>query len=109
MDAITFAVSGVAMASIQGSELWSDPAKYEAGSDDAREAHRALHAASARKVGKGLSFPVTTTLVGARVIEDFCLTVGQSLVLYSGVEYRPEGRALLLLARRIAEAAGGRA
>ncbi len=106
---ISFAVSGTAMSGIEGSEIYHDPKKYDDDSQGARDAYAALRGAKARRVGKGVSYTVTTTEAGAETIKEFCLDVGSGFV--SGgtdAETRAEGRALLAVADRIQNLLAGR-
>lgn len=100
MTEFTFAISGVAMSTIEGSEIYSNPQNYDGGSQSAQDAYNALHSAKSRRVGKGRSHQVTVSREGAEALHEFCETVGQSY-LYGEPDDRTEGRALLVVARRI--------
>ena len=100
MADLVFAISGTAMSTIEGSEIYASPERYDGGSKAARDAYDALHSATVRRAGKGRSFQVTVTREGAQALREFCVDVGQSY-LYGEPDDRAEGRALLVVARRI--------
>lgn len=99
----TFAVSGMAMSVIDGSEIYSNPVNYDGGSQGAKDAMDGLRSAEVRRVGKGRSYRVTTTREGAETIEDYCRTVGESFLggTDDDPETRADGRALIIVADRI--------
>lgn len=100
MSDLTFAISGTAMSTIEGSEIYASPERYDGGSQSARDAYAALHSATSRRAGKGRSYQVSVTRQGAQALYEFCVDVGQSY-LYGDPDARAEGRALLVVARRI--------
>ncbi len=101
---ISFAVSGAAMGAIEGSEIYLDPKKYDDNSQGAQDAHTALRAAVGRRVGKGVSYTVTTTRAGALSILEFCADVGSTYLSNGDSDTRAEGRALVAVADRIEKA-----
>lgn len=98
---VTFPVSGKAMSTIEGSEIYYDPVKYDGGSDGARAAYAALHHAPGRRSGRGWTYTVTTTIEGAVCIEHYCRVVGETFAFETETDLRAEGRALLTVADRI--------
>lgn len=101
-EALTFRVSGSAMSTMQGSELTNNPVAYDGGSRGARDAYESLTHAHGKPCGKGWTYTVTTTRDGAAVIEDYCRTVGETFAMETEPETKAEGRALLLVADRVA-------
>lgn len=99
---IEFRISGKAMSTIEGSEIFYSPEKYDGGSQGARDAFHALRNMKHQRRGKGISYLVSTTPEGADAILDYCETVGSTFV-GGGVdpEAAADGRALLEVADRI--------
>jgi hypothetical protein len=103
-DDVTFAVSGSAMSSMEGSELVQRPHLYN-GEDSGIRAGKALQQATRRRAGKGWSYQVTCDREAAEEIRIFCEDVGSAFAGQAGYgedETRAEGRALLKVADRIA-------
>jgi hypothetical protein len=96
-----FQVSGQAMSMMEGSELMLDPVKYDGGTIGAHHAYSALIHAPGRRCGKGWTYTVDVTRLGAEVIEDYCRTVGDGLTGDGDPENHSDGRALLVVADRI--------
>lgn len=101
-DTFTFAVSGKAFSTIEGSELYWSPERYDGNSQGAQDAYTGLRESETRRIGKGLSYRVTTTRAGAETIEDYCRTVGETFAYETEPETRADSRALLVVADRIA-------
>lgn len=101
----TVRISGVAMSTIQGSELYCNAVRY-AGADSpdlpaVEEAVAGLQAAERRRAGKGWSYVADLSPAAAAVVEHYCRTVGETFAEESEPETRAEGRALLVVADRI--------
>jgi hypothetical protein len=94
-------ISGEAMLMIDGSELSNSPEKYDGGSIGAQDAFNSLRTTKARKAGKGWTYEVETSEAGARCIEDYCRTVGETFTGEPDPETRATGRALLKVADNI--------
>lgn len=92
---VKFRVSGKAMGIMEGSELTISPEKYNGGTPGAVDAFNALKGSLRRRMGKGYSYTVTTTVAGAQVIADYCWTVSTAYLHGSSdPEVRDDGRAL---------------
>lgn len=102
MSTVTFPISGKAFGVIEGSEIYYNPVKYDGGSQGARDAYEALQHPLGRPRGKGWTYLVTTTPEGAATIEHYCRTVGETFAMETEAETRADGRALLVVADRIA-------
>lgn len=100
-DKVTFLISGKAMDLIEGSSMYQQDSETDSAAN--REAHRALHDSIPRRVGKGWTNIVTTTLEGAEEIRWYCATVGSTFTMEPDPEMRAEGRALLKVAERVRE------
>lgn len=98
-------ISGVAMSTIEGSSLHQEPDKYVLQSDPdypaALRAGSALQSAYGRRAGKGWTYTVELDADAARILEDYCRTVGETFAGESEADIRAEGRALLVVADRI--------
>lgn len=101
---VGFRVSGVSMSTIEGSELYSSPQRYDGGTQGAKDIHMALHTARRSRRGKGWSYFLTTTREGAQTLENYCRTVGETFAGETEPETRAEGRALLATADQITKA-----
>lgn len=99
-------ISGVAMSTIEGSSLYQEPENYAARTDpdypDALRAGAALQSADRRRAGRGWSYVAELDPDAARVVEGYCRTVGETFANDSEPDTRAEGRALLVVADRIA-------
>jgi hypothetical protein len=98
---VEFNVSGQAWSVIEGSEIVLDAVRYDGGSQGAQDALRDLNAAEWQKVGHGKSLLVRTTVEGARCIERYCRTVGETFAYESEADTKSDDRALLIVADRI--------
>ncbi len=103
---LTVRISGVAMSTIQGSSLYQQPETYaspaDADYDDALRCGVALQHVAARRSGKGWTHTVELDHGAARILEGYCRTVGETFASESEPDIRAEGRALLVVADRIA-------
>lgn len=98
---IRIRISGTAFSTMQGSELYSSPERYDRGSEGSRDACAALQAAKRVAVGYGYSYWVELTKAAAETIAEYCHTVGETFAMEADRETRAEGRALLVTARKI--------
>jgi hypothetical protein len=107
-ETITYRISGTAMATIEGSELYQRPHLYTSEADPSYAASlragKALQQAESRRFGRGRSYLVTSDRAAADVIADYFETVGASFAGQMDLDTRAEGRALLSAAARIREA-----
>jgi hypothetical protein len=94
-------ISAQAMSTIEGSEIYYDPVKYDGGSQGAVDAQKAFRNAEAVKFGRGTSYVVLTTEEGAKTIADYCQTVGETFAGETEAKTKRDGRVLLTAARRI--------
>lgn len=98
-------ISGAAMSTIEGSELYYDAVKYAGASSPdlpaAEEAVAGLRASERRRAGKGWSYVAELSPAAAAVVEHYCRTVGETFAEESEPDIRAEGRALLVVADRI--------
>lgn len=103
-DLLAVRISGTAMSTIEGSDLYQRPERYTATTDpdhaDAVRCGNALQHVYARRAGSGWTHTVELDHGAARILEDYCRTVGETFA--SEPETRADGRALLVVADRIA-------
>ncbi len=92
---VRFGISGKAMVTIQGSEIFYDPVKYDGGTPGARDIYTALRGAVHRRNGRGFVYTVTTTRAGAETLQAYCWTVGTTFLMETDPETRADGRALV--------------
>lgn len=105
---ITVRVSGTAMSTVEGSEIYYDPVKYDGGSPGAVAAHAALRGeCTSRKAGKGTSYALTATLPGAATLHAYFAQQGETYLTESEADIRAEGRACLRVAEGIAKSLAG--
>ena len=83
---LTLSIGGTAMATIEGSEIFS-----------------VLTVVGRRKVGRGYSYTATCDRDGARALYAYCAGNGRMLATEAEADLRSEGRALLAVAERIAQ------
>lgn len=103
LPVLTFAVSGVAMSTISGSDLyqrWQYDGDMPAASARAGEA---LATAPSRKSGRGETYTVTCDIAAAYVVWSYCDSVGSTFRMETDADTRKDGAALLAVAERIAE------
>jgi hypothetical protein len=108
---VTIRVSGKAMSTITGSDLYQRPETYTSPTDPdhaaAVRAGIALNAAHGRPAGKGWTYVVELDVAAAEIVRDYCTTVGETFASESEPETRADGRALLVVAERIADITRG--
>ena len=103
---VTFRISGTAMGIIDGSELSSDPQKYDGGTQGAIDALAALEGAIKRVKGRGHSYVLVSTFEGALTIADYLATMAQAYGSSSSKEIRTDALACRTAATHIRSQVG---